>query len=161
MTLKVGMQHWVLEYYQVCSNDDPWMTLTYFTARSKFVPYAFVWEKGKTMDVSETIVVFDIKVGRCSQLHVCTNLYEYQRSRLFFDLVEVHSVSTFSNFFSLETVHVTWPRWPPCPYMVKTFKNILLWNRQADDLEIRYAASSARALPNLFKWWPWVDLDLF
>ena len=23
MTLKLGAQHWVLEYYQVCSNDDP------------------------------------------------------------------------------------------------------------------------------------------
>ena len=49
-TLKLGMQHWVLEYYQVCSIDDPGLTLTYFTARSKLVPYAFVWEKGKTMD---------------------------------------------------------------------------------------------------------------
>ena len=29
MTLKLGMQHWVLEYYQVCSNDDPGLTLTY------------------------------------------------------------------------------------------------------------------------------------
>ena len=28
-----------------CSNDDPWLTLTYFTARSNLVPYAFVWEK--------------------------------------------------------------------------------------------------------------------
>ena len=28
INLKVGMQHWVLEYYQVCSNDDPGMTLT-------------------------------------------------------------------------------------------------------------------------------------
>ena len=52
-----GMQHWVLKYYQVCSNDDPGFTLTYFTARSNLVPYAFVWEKGKTMDFSETIVV--------------------------------------------------------------------------------------------------------
>ena len=34
MTLKVGMQHRVLEYYQVCSNDDPGLTLTYFTAVS-------------------------------------------------------------------------------------------------------------------------------
>ena len=50
MTLKVGMQHRVLKYYQVCSNDDPELTLTYFTARSNLVPYAFVWEKGKTMD---------------------------------------------------------------------------------------------------------------
>ena len=40
-----GMQHWVLEYYQVCSNVDPGLTLTYFTARSYLVPYAFVWEK--------------------------------------------------------------------------------------------------------------------
>ena len=30
------------------------------------VPYAFVQEKGKTMDFSETIVVYDVKVGRCS-----------------------------------------------------------------------------------------------
>ena len=51
MTLKVDMQHGVLEYYQVYSNDDPGMTLTYTTARSNLVPYAFVWGKGKTMDV--------------------------------------------------------------------------------------------------------------
>ena len=45
MTLKVDRQHRVLEYYQVCSNDDPGLTLTYSTARSNLVPYAFVWEK--------------------------------------------------------------------------------------------------------------------
>ena len=44
MTLKLGMQHQELEYYQDCSNDDPGLTLTYFTARSNLVPYAFVWE---------------------------------------------------------------------------------------------------------------------
>ena len=66
MILKLGMRHWVLEYHQVCSNDDPGLTSTYFTARSDLVPYAFVWEKGKTMDISETIVVYDVKVGRCS-----------------------------------------------------------------------------------------------
>ena len=65
MTLKVGMQHQVLEYYQVCSNDDPELTLTYFTATSNFVPDAFVLEKGEIMDSSETVVVYDIKVGRC------------------------------------------------------------------------------------------------
>ena len=66
MALKLGMKHRVLEYYQVCSNDDPVLTLTYFTARSNLVPYAFVWEKGKAIDFSETIVVYDVKVGRCS-----------------------------------------------------------------------------------------------
>ena len=55
MILKLSMQHRVGEFYQVCSNDDPGLTLTYFTARSNLVPYAFVWEKGKIMDFSETI----------------------------------------------------------------------------------------------------------
>ena len=63
MTLKLGMQHRVLEYYQVYSNDDPGLTLTYFTARSNLVPYAFVWEKGKTTDFSETIVIYDLKLA--------------------------------------------------------------------------------------------------
>ena len=53
--MKLGMKHQVLEYYHVCSNDDSELTLTYFTARSNLVPYAFVWENGKTMDFSETI----------------------------------------------------------------------------------------------------------
>ena len=47
MTMKIGMQHWVLEYYQVRSNDVPGMTLTCFMPRSNLVPYAFVWEKVK------------------------------------------------------------------------------------------------------------------
>ena len=46
MILKVGMQHLVLEYYQICSNDDPGMTLTYFMARSNLVPYAQVSDTG-------------------------------------------------------------------------------------------------------------------
>ena len=61
MTFKLSMHHRVLEYYQVSSNDDPGLTLTYFTARSNLVPYAFVWEKGKTMGFSETVVVYDLK----------------------------------------------------------------------------------------------------
>ena len=59
MTLKPSMHHRVLQYFHVCSNDDPGLTLTYFTARSNLVPFAFVLEKGKTMDFSETIVVCD------------------------------------------------------------------------------------------------------
>ena len=72
MTLKLGIQHWVLEYYHVCSNDDLGLTLTYFTARSNLVPYDFVWEKDKTMDFSEAIAVHDVKVGRYSQLNEST-----------------------------------------------------------------------------------------
>ena len=39
------------------------LTLTYFTARSNLVPYPFIWEKGKTMDFSETIVIYDLKLA--------------------------------------------------------------------------------------------------
>ena len=47
MTLTLGVHHWVLNNYQVRSNDDPRLTVTYFTARSNLVPYAFVWVKVK------------------------------------------------------------------------------------------------------------------
>ena len=98
-------------------------------------------------------------------------------------LVQGHSDSTFSNFFSLETarlievhfhlahlwdggtknlmVQVTWPIWPPCLFIIKTFNNLLLWNQKADDLESWYAVSVTRVLPNLFKWWPLSDLNHF
>ena len=36
MTLKLGMQHRVLEYYQVCSNDDPGLEDIY-VERTNFV----------------------------------------------------------------------------------------------------------------------------
>ena len=70
------MHHGVLEYYQVCSNDDPGLTLTYFKARPDLVPYAFLWEKGKTMDFSETIVVCDLKLAtddRCDKKFLLTS----------------------------------------------------------------------------------------
>ena len=34
-----------LEYYQICSNDDPGLTLTYFMARSIFGPLCFCMGK--------------------------------------------------------------------------------------------------------------------
>ena len=40
-------------------------------------------------------------------------------------------------------------------------KNLLPRNQKADDFESWYVASGAPVLPSLFKWWPWVDLDLF
>ena len=57
MTLNLGMHNRVLEYYKVCSNDDPGLNLTYFTARSNLVPYAFVWEKGKTVDFFQKLLL--------------------------------------------------------------------------------------------------------
>ena len=69
---------------------------------SPLVPYSFIWDQGKIMDFSETIiVVYDIKVGRFSQLNEYMNLYEYQRSRSFIDLCP--RSLRFSIFFCSET----------------------------------------------------------
>ena len=58
MILKLGMQHAVLSSL---FKWWPWVDLDLFYGKVKFVPYAFVWEKGKTMDFSETSVVYDLK----------------------------------------------------------------------------------------------------
>ena len=105
MTLKVDIQHWVFEYYQICSNDSPGLTVTYLTARSNLVPSAFILGKVKTIYFSETIVAYDIKVGRCSQLNEYMKLYEYQRSRSFINLGPNHSDSIFLNLFSSVTTY--------------------------------------------------------
>ena len=44
MTLGLGMLHWGCGAFQVCSNDDPKLTLTYLTSKSNFLPNAFKWE---------------------------------------------------------------------------------------------------------------------
>ena len=48
MILKLGMQHLGLKLYKVNINDDPGLTLTYFTARSNWVKCMFEWEKSVT-----------------------------------------------------------------------------------------------------------------
>ena len=83
-------------------------------------------------------------------------------------LVQGHSDSTYSDFFSFEIarpieaefyVEPPWD-WGTKVYtngsghmtsMVKTLKNLFLWNQKADDLECWYAALGSRVLPNLFK----------
>ena len=45
--------------------------------------------------------------------------------------------------------HMT--RWPPCPYMVKTFKNLLLQNQKSYDLENWHVAFGTQALQSLYK----------
>ena len=45
MILKLGMQHQGLKLYKVYINDDPGLTLTYFSARSNLVAYMLEWGK--------------------------------------------------------------------------------------------------------------------
>ena len=143
MNLKLGMQHQVLENYQVLFKWCPWVDIDLFYGKN-LVPYAFVWEKVKTMEFSEIIIVYDIKVGRCSQLIEYMKLYEYQRSRLFNDLGPNHSDSIF-------LAHLSWrlTRWAyrmglePASVRasVHTFKHEYLRDQQADYNQILSEAS--------------------
>ena len=124
MTLKLGMQHRVLKYYQVYLNDYPGLTLIYFTARSNVVPYAFVWEKGKAMYFSETIVVCCIKVGRCKPL----NLHE--------------------PIWISKAIVIYWP-WSKVTHI---FKLLFLRNHLADWSQISCGAAMWWGNEHLFKW---------
>ena len=86
MTLKLGMRHWLLDYYQVCSNDDPGLTLTYFTAKSNLVPFVFVSENAQAVDFQETTEACEVKVGAYSQINEYMVNYDNPRSRSFIDL---------------------------------------------------------------------------
>ena len=77
ISTKHGMYQRGLQPIIVCSNDEPGVTLTYFTARSNLVTYAFLKEKVKTVDFSETIPACDLKVGRCRQLIEFMKVCEY------------------------------------------------------------------------------------
>ena len=66
--MKLGMYHRGLQPIIVCSNDDPGVTLTYFTAWSNLITEAFLKEKVKTLDFSETIAASDLKVSRSRHL---------------------------------------------------------------------------------------------
>ena len=47
------------------------------------------------------------------------------------------------------------------PIYGKNLKKSSSLEPKVNDLESLYVASCAGALPNLFQWWPWVDIDLF
>ena len=110
--------------------------LTYFTARSNLVPYAFVWEKGNIMDFVGTIVVYDIKVGRLIQLNEYMNLYKYQRSRSFIDLHPRSRRFTFSNFFCSETARPIEARFHMEPPWDVKNENLFKYSRSHDHAHI-------------------------
>ena len=55
-------------------------------------------------------------------------------------------------------VAVRWPRWPPCPYMVKIFKNLLLQNRGCLGAESLHKSLGTGGLPKLLKELLYVDV---
>ena len=49
------MYYWGCGAYQVCSNDDPRLTLTYLRSRSNLLPNAFKWEFFLKSDFLNTV----------------------------------------------------------------------------------------------------------
>ena len=163
------------------SNDNSGSTLTCFMVMSNFVHYAFVWEQDKTIDFSETIVVYDIKIGRCSQLNENMKLMSTKGQGHSLTLVQI-SDSVFLNIFSsittrpMEAKFQVGPLWDrgtkatsnspghmtematmPIHVYGKN-RNLLHWSRKADDRETWCAASSTTKFVRMMSW---VDLELF
>ena len=77
ISTKLGMLHRGLQPIIVCSNDDPGMTLTYFTARSNLVTEAFLWGKVKTVDFSEKNAASYLKASSSNNLYIYMKVCEY------------------------------------------------------------------------------------
>ena len=104
--LNLYIYHQKQEVYQSCWNNGLTLTFDLFTVRSILLPYAFVWEKCsefQTTSPPEPLGQF------------CSNF--------------IWSLLRLGEWEIAKMVGARWPRWLPCPYMVKTFKNLLLQNR--------------------------------
>ena len=67
--MKLGMKHQRFKLIIFCSNDNPVLTLTYFTAMSNFVTSAFIWENVTMMDTLEIIASCDLEFGLLCKLN--------------------------------------------------------------------------------------------
>ena len=63
IVMKLCMKHQRPKLFIVCSNYDPWLTLTYFTARSNFATWAFMCENVTMMDYLKSIDSCDLEFG--------------------------------------------------------------------------------------------------
>ena len=61
--MKLCMKHQRPKSFIICANNDPGLTVTYFTARSNFATWAFTWENVRMMDSLEIIGSCDLEFG--------------------------------------------------------------------------------------------------
>ena len=126
---------WEQESYQNCWSNGRTLTSDLFTVRSILLPYAFVWEK-----CSEFQTISPLKpLGQ-----FCSNF--------------IWSLLSVGEQKIAKMVAVRWPSWPPPPYMVKTFKNLLLQNRECLGAEPLQESSGTGGLPKLLKELSYVDV---
>ena len=63
------MKHQRLKLFIVCADYGLGLTVTYFTARSKFVTLALTWENVTMMDSLEIVATFDLELSKHSKLN--------------------------------------------------------------------------------------------
>ena len=102
ISMKLGMKHWGLLPIIVCSDNDPGVTFTYFTAR-----YVSIEGQGHFLTLAQGRVHTKIQTGFSQKL-----LFRYEPNF-------VWKLSGTRKWKSEDMMLVTWPRWQPCPYMVK------------------------------------------
>ena len=95
--------------------------------------HTFVWEKCLEFQTTSPLK----PLGQC-----CSNF--------------MWSLLRFGERKIAKMVAVDWPRWPPCHYMVKPFKNLLLQNRGCLGAESLHKPSGTGGLPKLLKWWSYI-----
>ena len=159
----------------------PCVDLDLFYGKVKFIPYAFVLEKGKIMDFPETVVVYDIRVGRFSQLNKYMKLYEYQRSRcIHWPSSKVTQIQHFRTCFAQKPLgrlkpNFIWSLHGMCgmkicsnvpghitmPIYGEKLKNLLLRIQKADNLETWYTTSGTWVLPMCSYDHPGMTLTIF
>ena len=112
---------------KLVTNGRTW-TVDLFMVWSSLLPYAFVWEK-------------------CSEFQTTSSLEPLSQfcSNFIWNLLRL------GEWKIAKLVVVSWPRWPPCPYMVKTFKNLLLQNRGCLGAESLHKSLGTGGLPKLLK----------
>ena len=148
------------------------MTLTYFTVKlghlyvwmGKSVTKSFNGGKLAAKDYIDWIILLMKKIWPQGVICPCPGAIYMYMTTIFKHLLHWNRLANQSQILcgaSLGRGNDSLYKWPPRPYMVKTFKNLLLQNRKSYDIEIWHAASGIQVLQSLNKWWPWVDLDLF
>ena len=63
------MKHQRFKLIIFCPNDNPGLILTYFTTRTNFTTYAFIWKSVTMMDPLEVIEFCDLELGLFSKLN--------------------------------------------------------------------------------------------
>ena len=67
--MKLGMKHQRFKLIIFCSNDNPLLIVTNFTARSNFANWATIWENVTMMDTLEIIASCDLEFGLLCKLN--------------------------------------------------------------------------------------------